>query len=70
MTLFVTAATLIIASSPAHAYIDAGSGSYMLQMSLAAVMTAVFTAKLYWQKIKSFALRTLRGRESKPTYEA
>ncbi len=36
---------------PAHAYIDAGSGSYMLQMAMAGLMALAFTIKLTWNRI-------------------
>jgi hypothetical protein len=52
---FVAAAVLLVTTTPAHAYIDAGTGSYMLQMSMAALMTAAFTLKIYWQKVKAVA---------------
>jgi hypothetical protein len=48
---------LIITSAPAHAYIDAGSGSYMLQLSLAGLMAVAFTVKSYLHKIREFAAR-------------
>ena len=51
---------LVIISTPAHAYVDAGSGSYMLQMALAGIMALMFTAKLYWQRIISFVSRRRR----------
>ncbi len=52
MKLIYTALLLVIVSMPARAYLDAGTGSYMLQMSLAGVMALVFTLKMFWQRIK------------------
>jgi hypothetical protein len=34
-------------------YLDPGSGSYILQMLLAAVVGSLFLIKIYWKKIKS-----------------
>ena len=51
MVYLVIAATLIATVAPAHAYIDAGSGSYMLQMAMASILAVVFTLKLYWQRL-------------------
>jgi hypothetical protein len=36
------------------AYIDPGSGSYIIQVILAAVLGGLFAVKLYWKKIKSY----------------
>jgi len=45
--------TLTTASS-SHAYLDPGSGSYILQLVLAAFFGALFTMKVFWSRIKSF----------------
>ena len=39
---------------PAYAYIDAGTGSYMIQMAMAGILAFVFTLKLSWLHIKKF----------------
>ena len=44
---------LIVFTRPAHAYIDPGSGSYMLQISLALLLAAVYTLKAYWQRLRA-----------------
>lgn len=36
------------------AYLDPGSGSFLIQMLLAALLGAGFLIKAYWQKIKNF----------------
>ena len=38
----------------AHAYIDPGLGSIILQGIIAAVAATSLTIKIYWQKIKNF----------------
>ncbi|HJU45544.1 MAG TPA: hypothetical protein VJ647_02120 [Chitinophagaceae bacterium] len=38
-------------------YIDPGSGSYLIQMIIAAVLGALFYFKSIWWKIKSFFTR-------------
>lgn len=52
---------LIATSTQAHAYIDAGSGSYMLQMSLAGILAVVYVIKLSWQRLKEFVVRPFLG---------
>jgi hypothetical protein len=38
----------------AHAYLDPGTGSYILQVALAAVVGIGFAIKLSWGRIKAF----------------
>jgi len=37
-----------------HAYVDPGTGSYILQIVAAMVFGSIFALKLYWGKIKYF----------------
>ena len=48
--------------TPAHAYLDAGTGSMVLQLLLGGVAGALVLFKLYWHRLKD-----LLGRGSKPT---
>jgi hypothetical protein len=38
-------------STPAHAYIDPGSGSMMLQLLLGGVAGFIVIVKLYWRRV-------------------
>ena len=38
----------------AYAYIDPGSGSYILQLLIAGLLGAAFAVKIYWKRIKAF----------------
>ena len=40
--------------APACAYLDAGTGSMILQVAVAAFFGAIFTLKIYWKKVKIF----------------
>ena len=40
------------------AYLDPGTGSYVLQLALAGTLGAVDTAKHYWTRLKSLFRRT------------
>lgn len=53
MTILTILALLIAISRPAHAYIDAGSGSYILQMSLAGLLAVVFSMKVFWTRVRA-----------------
>jgi len=44
-------------SLPASAYLDPGTGSFILQAIIAGLMATLFTIKLYWYRLKSFVLR-------------
>ncbi len=41
-------------SSPAHAYLDPGTGSMLLQLRLGGVAGALVVGKLYWHRVKAF----------------
>ena len=41
-------------SQNAFAYLDPGTGSYIFQVLVATLIGALFTIKMYWQKIKLF----------------
>jgi hypothetical protein len=57
-TLGVVLAVLTIAlflfPVPAHAYLDPGTGSYLLQVALAALVGTLFAVRLFWGRIKAF----------------
>lgn len=38
---------------PAQAYMDPGTGSYLLQILLAGLLGAGFTIKMFWRRIKA-----------------
>ncbi len=43
----------VINTKQAYAYIDPGTGSYILQMTIAALLAGLFTMKLFMNKIKT-----------------
>ena len=50
----------------AHAYLDPGSGSYILQILVAGIVAGLFTIKLFWLRLTGFCMR-LFGRHNKPS---
>ena len=54
---------LALTSSSAHAYLDPGTGSIVLQAVLAAVVGAAVTLKLYWMRVKVFFLSMFSSRK-------
>ena len=55
----------IAATAPrtAHAYLDPGTGSMILQLVVAGVLGALFTIKTWWRQICGF-VKGLFGRDS------
>lgn len=52
---------LALGFSPnAFAYLDPGSGSYLLQMAVAGVLAGMFTMQMYWVRVKDW-FRSLRA---------
>jgi len=49
-----------------QAYLDPGTGSYVLQLAIAALVGFAFLIKAYWARLRSF-FRKLFTRESKET---
>ena len=69
-TLLTTLVLLhVINTQQAYAYIDPGTGSYILQMTIAALLAGLFTMKLFMNKIKTlfknFFSRKNKGEEIK-----
>ncbi len=45
---------LLVLPQDAHAYLDPGTGSYVLQMIIAGLLGAAFAIKMSWFRIKRF----------------
>jgi hypothetical protein len=55
----------VVVPKSAYAYIDPGSGSYMLQLIIGALLGALFALRLFFKdKIKMF-LRTVLSKKNK-----
>lgn len=54
--LFLVTAFVILLFYPikSEAYLDPGTGSFMLQMLGAAILGGVFSIKIFWQRIVNF----------------
>lgn len=53
---------LLVCPDNAHAYIDPGTGSYFLQILLAAILGVSFAVKSFWRNIKSYVVNLLSRR--------
>ena len=52
--LYVLILSFLLFPANAYAYLDPGTGSYILQLALAALVGALFAVRLFWGRIKSF----------------
>lgn len=64
MRVVVLALFYLIFPQKAYAYLDPGTGSYILQLIIAALIGGLFAVKIFWNKIKIF-LKNLFSRRKK-----
>lgn len=62
MTLILAAITFFFPNY-AYSYIDPGTGSYIIQIVIAAFVAVSFMVKIYWLKIKNFIGRLFSKKE-------
>ncbi len=55
--ILVLVAVCLVPIQHVQAYIDPGTGGYLLQIILAALFGALFTLKVCWKKIKETMIR-------------
>ena len=51
--VFLVLSQMIFAKE-VYAYLDPGTGSYFLQLAIAALLGGLYAIKLFWKKIKTF----------------
>jgi hypothetical protein len=56
-----------LVSPYAHAYIDPGSGSFLVQMAIASLIGAGFTIKMYYRNLKEKISTFFSGKKAEPT---
>lgn len=56
---------LLIFTRDAHAYLDPGTGSYILQLVIAGVLGTFLATKIYWGKIKVFFSQRFSKKQGK-----
>jgi hypothetical protein len=67
VTYLLIAAFIIFLSFPKNclAYIDPGSGSYVVQVIIASLLGATFAIKLYWKKLIKLIKDVFNKKEKK-----
>ncbi|MCU0244827.1 MAG: hypothetical protein MUE80_08955 [Acidobacteria bacterium] len=58
---FVLACGLLVGT--AAAYIDPGTGSYVLQVAVAVLVGLAFSIKVFWKKIAAFLRKVFAGKK-------
>ncbi len=51
--------------SKAHAYVDPGTGSFILQIVIAGLVSAAFMLKLFWKRIQFFISNNIPRKSSR-----
>ena len=65
----VMTVALGLLATPAEAYLDPGTGSYVFQMVAAAVVSVGFLVRAYWHRVRCFFARRDRSTAAKPPDE-
>ena len=63
--LLVAGCLVVMTTTSAEAYVDPGTGSYLIQIVAAVVLTTLFMIKTFWKSIKKSVARLfVRGKHS------
>ena len=54
-------ALLFIFVHESHAYLDPGTGSFLLQLLLAGLFGILLSVRIFWKRIKAFFVRLFGG---------
>jgi len=52
-----------------YAYIDPGTGSYIIQVVIGVFLGAAFALKLYWEKVRAYFSKLFSKRTKSDKYE-
>jgi len=52
--LFVISLFYLISPQKLYAYLDPGTGSFIFQLIIAALLGGLFAIKIFWKRIKTF----------------
>lgn len=68
--LWLAVALIVATTGPAHAYLDPGTGSIILQAIIGGLAMGAVTARLYWNKITGFFKRRPAGPDGRNNIDA
>ena len=58
--LYLVPTILFLLTVPAHAYLDPGTGSIILQAILGFIAASIATLSFYWNKVKLFFIKLIK----------
>jgi len=64
MKMKIILVNLLLLSLPSFAYLDMGTGSYILQSLLAGFFAVVYFVKIYWFKLSAFISKIFKKKNS------
>ena len=64
--ILITAMYILAAPHSAQAYLDAGTGSYLIQLAIAFIAGGLFMMKIFWQRLLAFFARGKKSSDSTP----
>ena len=67
--LILTLILLLWPIRKAYAYIDPGTGSYIIQVMIGGLLGAAFALKVYWKKVKAYFSNLFSKRTKSDKYE-
>ncbi len=67
--VIITVILLFWSIRKAHAYIDPGTGSYIIQVMIGGLLGAAFALKVYWKKVKAYFSNLFSKRTKSDKYE-
>lgn len=62
---FLMLTLVLVFVQPANAYLDPGTGSYIIQIAIATFAGAVFALKMFWNNIKTFFMSIFSKKSDK-----
>lgn len=65
LNIVICALIFLASAKYTQAYLDPGSGSYIFQIILAAILGAAFSIKIFFARIKLFFARTFSKKKDK-----
>lgn len=69
LTSILTSSVLAGVVASKLAYLDPGSGSYLIQLLIAALLGGAFVIKAFWRQIMAFFTRIFKGKKEETTDE-
>jgi len=63
LKVLLVSALLLGMVNTASAYLDPGTGSFMLQLLIGGLMGALFALGLFWRKVRAFLARIFAPRK-------